>query len=91
MDANEEISDRDLKLLSLKFIGECDGIYYFRHAANPTGPLYRGGVEDLNEHVDVQARHPLIDAWTAAAALQARQTVRQPTPFGTLETDEVAS
>lgn len=85
------ISDRDLKILSLEYAGECDGIYYFRRVADPTGPLLRGSVDDLNERMDVQARHPMIDAWTAAAALQARQMARQPTPFGTLATDEVAS
>ena len=77
MAENEEISDRDLKILSLKFIGECDGTYYFRDATNPAGPAYSGDIEDLKEHLIVKSAHPMIDAGTAAAVLEMRRLGRK--------------
>jgi hypothetical protein len=83
------ISDRDLKKLSYEYAGECDGIDYFRTPGSST--LARGDLSDLDELVEVQRRHPMIDARTAQAALTLRENARQITPFGTVATDEVAS
>ncbi len=72
----DNISDRDLKILSLQFIGECNGTYYFRDETNPTGPAYSGTMADLKEHLDVKSVHPMIDAGTAAAVLEMRRLGR---------------
>lgn len=91
MAVTEEISDHDLKLLSLKFIGECDGTYYFRDATNPAGPAYSGDMADLKEHLIVKSAHPMVDAGTAAAVLEMRRIGKATTPFGTAAGDVIGS
>lgn len=86
---SESITDKDLKKLSYEYAGECDGIYYFRTPG--TSQLARGDLSDLNELVEVQRRHPMIDARTAATALTLRKEGRQVPPFGTQPGDQVAS
>jgi|GEM_PF-4911028 hypothetical protein len=62
------LSERDLKLLSLAFIGDTDGIFYFRDPADPAR-TYSGDRADYVEWRQVRARHFLIDTETANAAL----------------------
>jgi len=85
------ISERDLKILSLVYVGECDGIYYFRDAGQPNSPLYKGDEPDVRERDRVQRLHPLIDGVTASSILQMRRVAKATTPFGTLAGDSVGS
>lgn len=66
------VSKRDLKLLSLVFIGDTDGVYYFRNPADQTR-TYTGDRSDYAEWRDVRQRHSMIDPATARAVLQTRE------------------
>jgi hypothetical protein len=85
------ISERDLKILSLVYVGECDGIYYFRDAGQPNSPLYKGDEPDVRERDRIQGLHPLIDAVTASSVLQMRRAAKATTPFGTVAGDVIGS
>lgn len=84
----QDIPDKDLKFLADKFIGECDGIYYFRDGRNPNGPAYRGDYPDLKEHLLMRALYPEVTAEIAAYE-QARR-LKVPA-FGSKPGDKVAS
>ncbi len=88
--AAEQISDRDLKILSHEYVGECDGILYFRNPLK-AGILARGDESDKERLIEMQAKYPMIDAMTAAAALRIREMAATKTPFGTLAGDMVGS
>jgi len=88
--AASTISDRDLKILSHEYVGECDGIFYFRDPLHP-GELSRGDESDKEELCEMQRKHPLIDAATASAALRMRKMMSAKTPFGTVAGDMVGS
>jgi hypothetical protein len=74
--AASTVSERDLKMLSLEFIGEVDGTYYFRDPSDSTR-TYTGDLSDYREWRQIRADHPLWDPVTAAAARQAMNLQKQ--------------
>lgn len=84
----QDIPDKILKVLADKFIGECDGIYYFRDGRNPNGPAYRGDYPDLKEHLMIRALYP--DVTAEIAAYEQARRLKAP-EFGTQSGDVVGS
>jgi len=84
-----KVSNHDLKMLSFELVREVDGIFYFSQPGR--NELVRGDEIDAIEVRTLKRIHPLIDAETALAILNARIAANTPTPFGTVAGDLVAS
>ena len=71
------VSERELKMLSLKFICERQGKYLFRQPLDPLR-IVTMDLQQYEEWYSLRRRYcPVIDAETANAALRVREMSRQ--------------